>query len=256
MQIDKTSINLRVILAIIVIAIGFHMLLQSNMDDPDGFDFPDILYLSLPLGCAIAGFITAYSYKRKKIPFFGKSYFALGLGFVFWFIGDLVYYFYLFILELDPYPLLESDLFYVFFYACLIYFIISNIKFFQIRISPVTLVYVVGIVLLIFAAYSYVAYVELEEFGFDYFYAILFVVPSSITLAFAVEGTRMFKHSPVKEAWALLGIGISLITLADVWYYYEEIAGNYDDNHVLNSLWFGSFMLIIYSLYIHKKSML
>lgn len=254
-KISSFTINYRVILLIIGLVILYYSLLQMGFDDPEIFDVFDYAYIVAPFLCAISGFFLSYEYKKRKIPFFGRTYFILGLGFLFWFIGDLIYSYYNYILELEPYPLLEADVFFVLYYITIIFFIISNLKFFQLHFEGKTILYLILIPILLIGSYSYFAYSELEEVNFDFLYGLIFVVGAAVSFAFAVEGTKAFTHSPMKEAWAVLGVGISLITLADLWYYYSELTGTFNELHPLNILWLGSFMIIIYSLYLHKKSM-
>jgi len=93
----------------------------------------------------------------------------------------------------------------------------------------------------------------IHELPFDLFWGDVFVIGGSTTLAFAILGASVFRHSLLKEIWLLLVIGIFLWMLADVWYYYMEIFEAYYSSHPVNTMWMASFLLIIYSLYKHHK---
>jgi hypothetical protein len=48
--------------------------------------------------------------------------------------------------------------------------------------------------------------------------------------------------------------GIAIGIVGDVWYYYLEIFGQYDETHVVNSMWIVSYMVVAYALYKHRKT--
>ena len=104
-----------------------------------------------------------------------------------------------------------------------------------------------------FSMIAYDAWGAYDGLMFDLFYSNIFVVGISLTLAFAVVGASVFRHSILKETWLLLAIGILLWAVADSIYYYLETYEIFTHNHPINSLWMASFMIIIYALYKHHK---
>ena len=85
-------------------------------------------------------------------------------------------------------------------------------------------------------------------------YSNIFVVGIAVTLAFAVLGASVFRHSVLRETWLLLAIGIFLWTVGDSVYFYLETIEAFTHNHPINSAWSAAFMLIIYALYKHHKA--
>ena len=63
-------------------------------------------------------------------PVFGKTTLLWQLGFIVLFVGDLVYNYYLFVLDEDPYPSI-ADVFFIAFYAFTGYHLVKNIKYFK-----------------------------------------------------------------------------------------------------------------------------
>jgi len=217
------------------------------------FNFTDVLYLAGILGCAISAFIVSNRYRDSEV--FGRAYFFLGLGFISWFIGDSAYYYYDFVLQVDPWPSV-FDVGFVGSYVFASIHLVMNTRYFKRKWSIPMKIVLVVLPIVVVTSYSLTAYEEwgdYEELPFDLFYGDIFAAGISITLAFAILGASVFRQSALKEVWLLLVIGIFLWTIADVWYVYIEIFGTFDQTHPLNSVWMASFMIIIYSLYKHRR---
>ncbi len=65
----------------------------------------------------------------------------------------------------------------------------------------------------------------------------------------------VFRESALKEVWLLLASGILLWAIADTIFTYLETTEEFTHDHPVNTLWFASFMLIIYALYKHHKAL-
>ena len=97
---------------------------------------------------------------------------------------------------------------------------------------------------------------EAEWDNFDLYYGMPFAIGASTIFALAVLGASVFRQSILGPVWLLLAIGIFLWAIADVWYVYLEIFEEFDnDTHVTNTIWMTSFMVIIYALYKHHKTL-
>ena len=107
--------------------------------------------------------------------------------------------------------------------------------------------------IVIIITYAFLAFQEIEEANFDFYYGIIFITGSAVTLVFAVLGARVFKEGLLGKAWLLLVIGILANTIGDVWYYYLEVFGGYDLIHPVNLFWYTSYWIIVYALYKHKS---
>ena len=201
-----------------------------------------------PLSGCIAAFVVAKRYKKSEV--FGKAYFALGLGMLMNFLGEVSYY----ILESTDqvtYPSI-SDAFYLAYYPFAFYHLAKNIQFFKPTVKPGIKTLVVLIPVVLISAYSIFSFEKIGEINSDYFYGLSYVVGSSILLSAAVFGAIIFRQGVLGTAWLALVIGISLLTIGDNWYSYLETFFEYDSTHPVNLLWYTGYMVIAYALVKHK----
>ena len=89
--------------------------------------------------------------------------------------------------------------------------------------------------------------------SFDYWFGLAFVVGSSAILGLAIVGITVFEYSRVGIVWLILAGGITINTIADVWYAHLEVLELYTATHLVNSLWFCSWLVISYALFKHYK---
>ena len=245
------KIDYKVILIIIGLSIVYQILNYSIKEITSAeFNIIDVIELTLQATATGTAFYISKIYWPGKI--FGKAYFALGVSFAMWFIAELIWQVYENVLFISPYPSV-ADIFYFGFYPFAIYHMITNIKGFEVRITPKTIVWMTAIPAVILGVYSYVAITEWGGTNFDYYYSLIFVTAASISTSFAVLGAMTFRKSAFAIVWSLLAIGLFLHVFADIWYYYLEIFSAYTDTHVVNMLWQTGWMVIIYSLYKHQK---
>jgi hypothetical protein len=92
-----------------------------------------------------------------------------------------------------------------------------------------------------------------EEPDFDFYYGIIFVSGSSVVMAFAVLGAKIFQKGLLGIVWLVLVLGILSNTVGDIWYYYLEAVGEYSLGHPVNLFWYASYWIIIYALYKHRE---
>lgn len=249
----SNSINFKVIALIGALTIA-DLIYAEYFFDPEIFNIKDALYMAGIAGCGIGSIIVARRYAGSAM--LGKAYLFLGLGFFAWFIGDVGYYYLQFVLEIDPWPT-PFDAGYAFNYIFAIMHLYLNTRYFKPQWNGLMKATVTVIPIIAVSTFSLVAidaWGEYDELLFDLFYSNIFVVGISLTLAFAVVGASVFRHSILKETWLLLAIGILLWAVADSIYYYLETIEAFTHNHPINSLWMASFMVILYALYKHHKS--
>lgn len=220
------------------------------MEDTDELEFGDITYGLSGLASGIAALYVAKRYKGSEI--FGVSYAALGIGFLFLFVGDTTYNYYDYILDEDPYPSI-ADVFFLMYYPFVTYHLIKNIQYFKKDLSLRSKLGVIALPLTVVAVFAVISFDEVEGHSFEFYFGLVFVLGSSLILSLAILGALIFRQSILGTAWLLLAIGIFIFTFADVWYYYLELSEAYSSVHVTNTLWVLSNMIIVYALYKHKK---
>ncbi len=252
--IKSNKINIKVIGIIVALTIG-DLIYGLYYFDGSYFDIKDGWYMAGLASIGICSIIVAKKYRGSEM--LGKAYLFLGLGFLSWFFADVGYYYQQFVLDIDPWP----SIFDIGFFASYVFAILHlglNTRYFRPKWSKEMKAVIIVIPILAVGSFSMIAYDawgEYDELMFDLVYSNLFIVGISITLAFAVVGASVFRNSVLKETWLLLALGIFLWTATDSVYFYLETIEEFTHNHPINSGWTAAFMVIIYALYKHTKTL-
>jgi hypothetical protein len=246
----NTKLDYRILVLIAAGAISLQIALNMGLDDPDKFDMIDIVYLLGSLSCAISAFLISRHYSDSAI--FAKAYFCLGLGFSFWFIGDIVWMYTKHILHIEPYPSL-ADFFYLILYFPMIAHLVINTRYFKRKWDFKTKIWLIILPVIIVGIYSYLLYQGNATQDIVFYYSLTIVATSAITLALAIFGASVFRLSILGTVWLLLAIGLSLVTFADVWYFYANIFEVTEINHPTTTLYMLSNMVVVYALYKHQR---
>jgi hypothetical protein len=183
-----------------------------------------------------------------------KAYFLLGLGFVSYVIGELLYYTFDLIFKIEPYPSI-ADIFFFALYPFVLGHMILSIKDFQSAYTQIQNIWIVVIPSFVLVVYTVMSlYVYDDVINFDFYYGAIFVAGASTVLAFTIRGALIFHQGVLGTVWLLLVIGLMLNAAADVWYYHMEISGEYYDAHPVTIVWYVANMFVIYGLYKHLKT--
>lgn len=246
-----SKINYKILLIIGFSAIVFQYVL-TNLISPDDSDLiVSIVSIINPLAASIAGFIITFRYRGSLI--FGKSYLLLSLGFLSVFFGEITYLIYDLILGIEPYPSI-ADVFFFAYSPFLIGHLIINIRFFQPTTKLITKLWISAIPTGIILTYGWLSLTEIGEVNFDFYYGIIFVLATSITLSLTILGTKIFREGVLGKSWLILLFGVLALTLGDDIYYYLEILEGYDLTHPVNLLWYAGYWIIVYALLKHKEN--
>lgn len=246
----NTKLDYRILVLIAAAAIGLQIALNLGFDNPEKFDMIDIVYLLGSLSCAISAFLVSRHYSDSTI--FAKAYFFLGLGFSLWFIGDGVWMYYKHILHMEPYPSL-ADFFYLILYFPIIAHLVINTRYFKRKWNFKTKIWLIVLPVVIVGIYSYLLYQGNAKQDIVFYYSLTIVTTSAVTLALAIFGASVFRSSILGTVWLLLAIGLSIVTFADVWYYYANVFGPTEINHPTTTLYMLSNMVVVYALYKHQR---
>jgi hypothetical protein len=253
---QTSSIDLRVLGIIAALAIAYQFSTYQVQDEV--FSFADGLYLLGIAVCAVSSFFVARRYHSSIV--FGRAYLFLGSAFVSWFIGEILYFYYRFVLEIDAWPS-PSDVFFIGSYVFASAHLLINSRYFKRNWSALMKIWLVACPIAITVIYLLIAaetWGQYEELPFDLLYSSFFVVGVSVELALAVIGASVFRHSILGTVWLLLVIGIFMWAVADIWFVYTEIFFEEDEqlpvSHPVNTLWMISFMVITYALIKHRKT--
>ncbi len=248
----KSPFDYRVIAGIVALVITFHVLINYFVIPDDADVIASIFSFLNPLIVSTAGFFIAIRYRGSMI--FGKSYLSLAIAYLGIFLGEMTYMTYDIVYDIEPYPSI-ADIFFFIQYPLLLVHLILNIKFFTSKINKLTKIWFIVMPIVILIGYSTLYIMEDEEgiLGFDFYYGVIFVYFSSLTLSFAVIGAIIFKEGVIGKVWVLLAVGILFNTIGDTWYYNLELFEAYDLLHPVNMFWYAGYWLVMYALIKHKK---
>jgi len=247
----QSKISIKAIVIIALIAIGYQIYLNEFVDEEE-VSFADFSYGLSSLAVGITALFVAKRYRGS--PVFGKTFLALAIGFIILFIGDsIVYNYYLYVLDEDPYPSM-ADAFFLAFYIFTGYHLVRNIKYFKKDIGWGSKIGVPVLAIAMITGFGLFTIETLEDDPAVYYTSELYVVASAAILSLAILGLTIFRNSVLGIAWFLLVIGIFLYSFADIWYYYLEEIEEFTIIHPVNTLWLLSNMFMVYALYKHKKT--
>lgn len=246
----KTHISVKALIIVAVLGIVYQTYISGFVNEEET-SFADFTY---GLSSLAVGITALFVYKRYRgSPIFGKTYLALAVGFILLFVGDVVYNYYLYVLDEDPYPSL-ADAFFISFYFFTGYHLVKNIKYFKkdLGIGPKIAVPVLALAMI--AIFGMFTIESLEDDPTVYYMGILYVSASAAILSLAVLALTVFRNSVLGVAWFMLVIGLFFYSFADVWYYYLEEIEEFSITHPVNTMWLLANIFMIYSLYKHKKT--
>jgi hypothetical protein len=249
---DKISdpINKKVLLMILVTAVSFQAFITIMPNSGELNIFIALVSILNPLITSIMAFVVSLRYGHSQV--FGKAYFSLGVGLFMMFLGETTWYYFLYFLEIEPFPSI-ADVFFFAFYPLSAIHIMINVRFFKTKIDIKSKAILIALPLIIIATYSIITLNEIGEPNFEFYYGMSFVIASSIVLALALLGSLVFRGGVLGIAWTLMLLGLLLTNTGDVWFFYLETFGAYTDGHPVELLWYGGYWVITYGLYKHKK---
>ncbi|MDH3502340.1 MAG: hypothetical protein OEL69_07535 [Nitrosopumilus sp.] len=245
----QTKIGFKSLIIIAVLGIAYQIYIDGFIDE-DEISFADFSYGLSSLAVGITGLFIAKRYKGS--PVFGKTYLALAIGFILLFVGDLVYNYYLMVLDEDPYPSI-ADAFFFTFYIFTGYHLVKNINYFKKDIGVFIKLGVASLAIAMTCTFGLFTIETFEDDPIMWITSELYVIASAIILSLALLGLTVFRYSVLGITWVMLVIGIFFYSFADVWYYYLEEVEAFSITHPVNTLWVLSNIFMVYSLYKHKK---
>ena len=250
----KSSFDYKAFVGIAILVISFHIGINYFITGDDADTAVSIFSMFVPLALAIIGFSVVRKYKGTQV--FGRAYLALSFGYLSIFFAEVTYAVYDIVYDIEPYPSI-ADVFFFMLYPLLLVYLILNIRFFAPKLGKKSKIWIILMPILVLVGYSILSTTEgeISIFEFDFYYGIVFVYSATLTLAVAVVGASIFKQGAIGKAWLILVIGILLNNLGDLWYYNLELFGAYDLVHPVNMFWYAGYLVVIYALIKHKKTL-
>ena len=162
----RNPISYKIIALIIATGIGIYVVM-NNLSEDDTGNLAFVLSVGIASAVSISSFIVAKRYWGTAI--FGKSYLALGLAYLCYALGEVLYYTFDLILGIEPYPSV-ADVFFFGLYPLTLAHLILNIKFFGAKLSKASKIWLPLIPIGFLIIYGYVSITEFEEANFDFYY--------------------------------------------------------------------------------------
>ena len=248
---QEGSLDVKFIVLIFALSIVYYFTNSPDLDVSglDAFDIVDPLIWGIS---SVVAFIVGIRYRGSQV--LGKAYFSLGIGLGMMTIGQITWIYYENI-GYDPYPSL-ADIGFAGYYVFGAIHLIYNITIFKKKLESVQKLWLIAVPAIIVVTFTYLAITEwgvYDELYFDLFYALIFIGGAAVLLSWSVVGTATFRHSILGKAWLVLTVGIVIVSVADVWYYYIEIFEGWYTGHITSTMWAFGYMLMTYALYKHRK---
>ncbi|MGI0010356.1 MAG: hypothetical protein ACREAE_03035 [Nitrosopumilaceae archaeon] len=264
----KKDINYYVVAGIFLAIIIYEIGNEIEPDIDSQLDFFEATRLLGFAAVAIFAFVIARRYRGSEV--FGKAYLALGIGYAFYFAGDLLWYVYEIGYQVaNPYPY-YPDIGYFGTFPFLIYHLKTNIHYFKRKLDKYQKFILAVLPIGTSLAFTFVSLVPLEapgglttiriaeippyepQYFVEFLTGLAYVAIVTITLSLAITGFQVFRGGILGPAWGLLLVGFLLETFADLHYYYYEIFGDYARTSPVHGIWMASTIILCYALYKHK----
>ncbi len=247
---NNTKINYKILLLILGSVILFQIYLEYFISD---IDLDNFLILILIPASFVTGCVSLAVARKHGTSKFALAFYVLAIGYFCASIGEIIYYYFDFV-NIDPFPSIADVFFFIIYPTSMIHLVI-NISFYQVKSTLKSNIAMIFFAVSIILIYIYFAYDTFELFNIDFFYGLIFVSGAACITSVGLYGAIVVRKIPLGRSWFLLVTGIVIGTIADVWYYILESMQSYTLDHVVNLLWYTSYLIIIYSLYKHYKIM-
>ena len=241
----------KIILLIVAGAIAIQLSPALPVEIFESFLVTRVAIVIFPLGASIVSFIVSKRYGGSKV--FGKSYLALGISYFGVFLGEILYFNFDSIQNWDFSYV--ADIFFVMSYPAIMTHLVINIRYFKEKLENFQKTLLVVIPVGILATFSYLVVNTPSDFDPVFYYELIFVIGSSVTLSLAVVGFSIFRSTNLISAWFFILLGIFSDTVGSVFHRYTHTFGLYSYGDISNVLWIIAPVLIMYGLYRHLKSM-
>ena len=140
------------------------------------------------------------------------------------------------------------------FYPFLIFHLVVHIRYFKRKTDDSTKILFVVLSAAFVMFYAHVTIQDYQEINLEFLLGLAYVILAASLVSLAIHGAIVFNQSVLSGVWVLLMLGILMYSLADLWYYYLEWFELYTGVHAVNSLWIFGFLVILYALIKHEKT--
>lgn len=205
-----------------------------------------------PLPVAAFCLVTALHYGNSRV--FGRSFLVLGASYAAVFAGEVIFFHFVDAHGLAQFTRAGEALF-LGAYVLLAVHVTINVRYFAggftVRQKWILALVPVLIVLAYSAMFLY--NVDHAPAG-PFYYNLVFAGASSAVLALTLVAFSVFVGTAMTPAWRALLAGIAVGTVGDLAYNYAYTLDAYEFGDVSGPLWNASHAIVIYALYLHRRS--
>lgn len=226
LSVSKTSLKIVYIISSIIVLVLIYIWFSGIFTEEQWYEayiFQDVVTI---VSAALAFiFILYIAILYKPSTYAGKIWLLFALGFLAWTIGEIIYIYYEFFTDIDPFPSI-ADFFYLIAYLPISIGLIMQSRLIKIPLSTQEKI----IIVLLFAVISIVVFITViflpiqevypipEEEIVAYIVGVLYPICDLILILFVFVVFIKMRHGKINVAWMLLLIGFLLDTTGDILY--------------------------------------
>ncbi|MEM1583663.1 MAG: hypothetical protein QXF28_03595 [Nitrososphaerota archaeon] len=186
----------------------------------------------------------------------GYAMFAFFIGLLSWFVGELVWAIYVLVYSIEiPFPSI-ADIFYLLGYPLIYFGLVSYLKVFKnafnkkvISISSISGLIVVIVTIIFVIPEALFSSSNVIEGAISTIYPMF----DAIFIVLAIMGALIFGGGRIQSSWILLSIGLMLIGIVDLLYYYQILVGGIWEGHPLELIYLWAYLHLAVAFYNHTK---
>ncbi len=188
------------------------------------------------------------SKKYRKIAHFCYGHMILGFAFIFQILAEFTWRLmgYNNLQQYESYP----DIFYLCYGILLILHPWVIMRHFKVKPTKIAWLIFLLCVVTGIGIYNIISIDYLDSPSF--LFGLGFVILTSVLLGSVIIAILTLRETKIFRIWILLGIAFFINATADIYYYASENFSDWQQNDLVNIVWFIGYIIIIYALIEHR----
>lgn len=259
----KTDLKSFCLLAVLFVLLSASYIFGSSAQS----FFNQTIYLLAPIIAAAAGIMVVSLFGVRDRA--GRDLLFMALGFVFWALGDVLWYIFKLFLKIDPFPSI-ADIFYLIGYVLIFIGIYKALRLAEVsletfkKIGRPALAAIIPLVIIlilivsyfgIYLAYDPSADVLTNFFSIGYGVADLILIISSLLVLSIIN---VYRGGKFASFWACFIIGLCLFLLGDILFafYGVQFENDLKPYIYIDLLYAGGYLLFAYAMFVKYYTMI
>lgn len=185
--------------------------------------------------------------KYKKSIHYKRGFLFLALANISLLIAELFWILmpYYDLKQYGSYP----DIFYMLYAIQMIIFPLFILKHYKVNHTIIHYTIILSSVLV-----SIIVYLILSDIhDYTFYIGFVFTVMSGVLVGISISVVISLHHTRVFKFWIIISCSFIINLIADITYYSSK-NNNWDQGDMVNIIWFTSYLLLIFALYVQKSS--